>query len=80
MTYTNGFTISANNNNECVITFLETVPGKKDAKPEEVQTMIMNEQIARQLMAALSQVYSKIDSDRASKAGEKLSESISHIN
>lgn len=79
MTYTNGFTISANNN-ECVITFLETVPGKQDAKPEEVQTFVMNEQIARQLINALSQVYAKIDSDRASKNGVKVQESISHIN
>ena len=79
MTYTNGFTISANNN-ECVITFLETVPGKQDAKPEEVQTFVMNEQIARQLINALSQVYAKIDSDRASKNGAKVQESISHIN
>lgn len=79
MTYTNGFTISANNN-ECVITFLETVPGKQDAKPEEVQTFVMNEQIARQLINALSQVYAKIDSDRASKSGAKVQESISHIN
>ena len=79
MTYTNGFTISANNN-ECVITFLETIPGKQDAKPEEIQTFVMNEQIARQLINALSQVYAKIDSDRASKSGAKVSESISHIN
>ena len=79
MTYTNGFTISANNN-ECVITFLETIPGKKDAKPEEIQTFVMNEQIARQLINALSQVYAKIDSDRASKSGVKVQESISHIN
>ncbi|MDO5331294.1 MAG: hypothetical protein Q4E99_01320 [Bacillota bacterium] len=79
MTYTNGFTISANNN-ECVITFLETIPGKQDAKPQEISTFVMNEQIARQLINALSQVYAKIDSDRASKSGAKVSESISHIN
>lgn len=79
MTYTNGFTISANNT-ECVITFLETIPGKQGAKPEEVQTLVMNEQVARQLISALTQVYSKIDSDRASKSGAKVSESVSHIN
>jgi len=80
MTYTNGFTISANNNSECVITFLETIPGKKDAEPREVETFVMNEKVARQLIAALTQVYSKIDSDRAGKNGEKHSESISHFN
>ena len=79
MTYTNGFTISANNN-ECVITFLETVPGKKDAQPQEIQTFVMNEQIARQMITALTQVYAKIDTDRANKAGAKVQESISHIN
>ena len=79
MTYTNGFTISASNN-ECCITFLETVPGKKDAVPTEIQTLVMSEQVAKQLIVALSQVYAKIDSDRAKKAGEKITESVSHIN
>ena len=67
MTYTNGFTISANEN-ECTITFLETVPGKKDAKAEELETFVMNEKIARQMIAALSQIYAKIDTDRANKS------------
>ena len=71
MTYTNGFTISANET-ECCITFLETIPGKKDAAAEEIQTFVMNEKIARQMIAALSQIYAKIDTDRANKANARV--------
>ena len=79
MTYTNGFNISASNN-ECCITFVETIPGKKDVQPKEIETFVMSEQVAKQLIVALTQVYSKIDSDRAKKEGAKVSETVSHIN
>ena len=63
MTYTNGFTINAAGN-ECFITFLQTRPNGQSKNTEEVETVVMTEQLARQLIHALSQVYAKVDSDR----------------
>ena len=66
MTYTNGFTINAAGN-ECFITFLQTRPNGQSKTTEEVETVVMTEQLARQLIHALSQVYAKVDSDRNAK-------------
>ena len=63
MKYTNGFTINAAGN-ECFITFLQTRPDGNTKKTEEVETLVMTEQCARQLIVALTQVYNKVDSDR----------------
>jgi len=79
MTYTNGFTISANEN-ECCITFLETIPGKKDAVAQEINTFVMNEKTARQMIAALAQIYAKIDTDRANKANGTVYTDNSQVN
>ena len=66
MTYTNGFSINATGS-ECFITFLQNRPQNNTKVVEEVETVVMNEQMARQLMVALSKVYQKVDSDRAAK-------------
>lgn len=76
MTYTNGFTINAVGN-ECFITFLQTKPNKDKRETEEVQTMVMSEQYARQLIAALAQVYAKVDMDRQQKK-DKVNVSETH--
>ncbi len=67
MKYTNGFSINATGN-ECFISFLQTRPNGNEAKvTEEVEALVMSEQMARQLIVALSKVYQKVDSDRAAK-------------
>jgi len=66
MKYTNGFTINARGN-ECFVTFLETRPQAQSQTTEEIDTFVMTEQCARQLIAALAQVYAKIDKDRLDK-------------
>ena len=73
MTYTNGFTINAIGN-ECFITLLQNRPNKDKRTTEEVETIVMNEQCARQLANALLKVYEKIDSDRAAKKAETATE------
>ena len=66
MTYTNGFTINAIGS-ECFITFLQNKPDKDKRISNEAETIVMNEQCARQLIAALAQVYAKVDQDRLQK-------------
>ena len=65
MKYTNGFTINAAGN-ECFISFLQTRPDGKSKTTETVETMVMTEACARQLIVALTQVYNKVDQDRKS--------------
>ncbi len=75
MKYTNGFTINATGN-ECFLTFLQTRPAGNEAKTtEEIENIVMSEQVARQLMAALAKVYQKVDSDRAAKKNINAKES-----
>lgn len=76
MTYTNGFTINALGN-ECFITFLQNKPDKEKRVSTELETIVMNEQCARQLIAALAQVYAKVDQDRLQKK-EKVDVSETH--
>ncbi len=67
MKYVNGFQINATGN-ECFITLVVTRPdGKGEKITEEVETIIMNEGVARQLSDAMKELYKKIDSDRSSK-------------
>jgi len=75
MKYTNGFTINATGA-ECFITFLANRPQGQTKTAEEVETVIMSEQCARQLIAALANVYNQVDKDRAAKkANVQASES-----
>ncbi len=66
MKYVNGFTINATGN-ECFISYLQTRPQGQAKTTEEVETVVMSEQCARQLVIALAKVYQKVDSDRAAK-------------
>lgn len=66
MKYSNGFTINATGA-ECFITFLANRPQGQTKTTEEIETVIMSEQCARQLIAALSNVYTQVDKDRAEK-------------
>lgn len=66
MKYVNGFTINATGT-ECFVTYLQTRPQGQSKTTEEVETIIMSEQCARQLTIALAKVYQKVDSDRAAK-------------
>lgn len=66
MKYVNGFTINATGT-ECFVTYLQTRPQGQSKTTEEVETVIMSEQCARQLTIALAKVYQKVDSDRAAK-------------
>ena len=75
MIYTNGFTINAAGN-ECFISFLQTKPNAQAKTTEEVETMVMSESCARQLIVALTQVYSKVDSDRKAKKTVDVKETV----
>ena len=66
MKYVNGFTINATGS-ECFITYLQTRPQGQAKPTEEMETVVMSEQCARQLVVALAKVYQKVDSDRAAK-------------
>ena len=66
MKYVNGFTINATGT-ECFVTYLQTRPQGQSKTTEEVETVVMSEQCARQLTIALAKVYQKVDSDRANK-------------
>jgi len=66
MKYANGFTINAAGS-ECFISFLQTRPNNQTKTTEEAETIVMTEGCARQLIAALTQVYNKVDSDRKSQ-------------
>jgi len=66
MKYANGFTINAAGS-ECFISFLQTRPNNQTKTTEEAETIVMTEACARQLIAALTQVYNKVDSDRKSQ-------------
>ncbi|HPF19551.1 MAG: hypothetical protein QM215_06965 [Bacillota bacterium] len=66
MKYVNGFTINATGS-ECFITYLQTRPQGQAKTTEEMETVVMSEQCARQLVVALAKVYQKVDSDRAAK-------------
>ena len=66
MKYSNGFTINATGH-ECFLTFLQTRPNGETKQTEEVETIVMTEQMARQMIVALAKVYGKVDSDRAAK-------------
>ena len=75
MKYSNGFTINATGA-ECFITFLANRPQGQTKTTEEVETIIMSEACARQLIAALANVYAQVDKDRAAKkANVQASES-----
>lgn len=78
MIYANGFTINATGN-ECFITFLQTRPKGQAKQTDELETVIMNEQVARQLIVALSKVYDKVDADRAAKRNPQVSEKSSQL-
>lgn len=69
MKYTNGFTINATGR-ECFITFLANRPQGDTKLTDEVETLVMSEQCARQLVVALSNVYKQVDKDRAEKKAE----------
>lgn len=73
MIYANGFTINATGS-ECFVTFLQTRPKGQAKQTDELETVIMNEQVARQLIVALSKVYDKVDADRAAKRNPQVSE------
>ena len=66
MKYANGFTINATGM-ECFITFVANRPQGQTKTTEEVETIVMTEQMARQMIVALAKVYNKVDSDRAAK-------------
>ena len=66
MKYANGFPINATGL-ECFLTFLQTRPNGETKQTEEVETIVMTEQMARQMIVALAKVYNKVDSDRAAK-------------
>ena len=66
MIYSNGFTINATGH-ECFLTFLQTRPNGETKQTEEVETIVMTEQMARQMIVALAKVYSKVDTDRSAK-------------
>ena len=78
MIYANGFTINATGN-ECFITWLQNRPQNKTKVTEEVETLVMNEQMARQLIVALAKVYQRIDSDRAAQKVTEVIEDSSHL-
>ncbi|MBR0139081.1 MAG: hypothetical protein IJM17_02200 [Firmicutes bacterium] len=63
MKYVNGFNINVTGN-ECFVTFVQNIPKGEAKVTEEVENIIMSERTARQLIAALSQVYAKVDADR----------------
>ena len=76
MKYTNGFTINAAGN-ECFIQFLQSRPdGQQGKKTEELDTIVMSETCARQLLVALAQVYNKVDSDRKSQKTVDVKETV----
>ena len=75
MKYTNGFTINAAGN-ECFITLLQTRPNGEKKLTEEVDTIVMSEQCARQLMVALAQVYNKVDADRKSQKNVDVKQTV----
>ena len=66
MKYSNGFTINATGH-ECFLTFLQTRPNGETKQTEEVETIVMTEQMARQMIVALAKVYNKVDTDRSDK-------------
>ena len=66
MKYSNGFTINATGH-ECFLTFLQTRPNGETTQTEEVETIVMTEQMARQMIVALAKVYNKVDTDRSAK-------------
>ncbi|MBR0209671.1 MAG: hypothetical protein IJQ41_02910 [Firmicutes bacterium] len=66
MKYSNGFTINATGH-ECFLTFLQTRPNGESKQTEEVETIVMTEQMARQMIVALAKVYNKVDTDRSAK-------------
>jgi hypothetical protein len=73
MKYANGFTINATGS-ECFITYLQTRPQGQAKTTEETETVVMSEQCARQLAAALEKVYQKVDADRAAKRKVNVNE------
>lgn len=75
MKYSNGFSINATGH-ECFISFVVTRPNGETKQTEEVETVIMNEQMARQLYMALAKVYNKVDSDRAAKKKVDIKENV----
>ncbi len=67
MKYVNGFQINMTGS-ECFITFVVSHPDGKGGKlTEDVETLVMNEGVARQATEALKELFSKIDSDRAGR-------------
>ena len=66
MKYSNGFTINATGH-ECFLTFLQTRPNGETKQTEEVETIVMTEQMARQMIVALAKVYNTVDTDRSAK-------------
>ena len=66
MKYSNGYTINATGH-ECFLTFLQTRPNGETKQTEEVETIVMTEQMARQMIVALAKVYNKVDTDRSAK-------------
>ena len=66
MKYSNGFTINATGH-ECFLTFMQTRPNGESKQTEEVETIVMTEQMARQMIVALAKVYNKVDADRNAK-------------
>ncbi len=71
MIYTNGFKINAAGG-ECFITLVQNRPEGETKISSEVDTVVMTEQCARQLCAALTRVYAKIDEDRAKQSHPEL--------
>ncbi len=68
MKYVNGFSINAVGA-ECFITLLQShpKPGSNERVYEEVDTLVMSENCARQFYNAMKDIYEKMDSDRASR-------------
>ena len=66
MKYVNAFNINVTGT-ECFITFLQNLPKGESVVTEETDGIVMSERTARQLYTALSQIYSKVDTDRAVK-------------
>lgn len=60
MKYANSFTLNVTQS-ECFITFQQGIPNGDKKVVENVEGIILSERVARQLAAAINDIYGKID-------------------
>ncbi len=74
MKYVNSFTISIKGS-ECFVTLEQVRPQGEDNIKTELKTIVMSEETARHLAAALDDLYNRVDEDRAQSVQTPLKRS-----